>query len=86
MAIHALLKQESAVATTAFRPDDVKALVAAFEDACNRLKVDDPQSAMAFLIARSIIQIGKEGERNPKRLSERVIALYRKPTVEPPTS
>jgi len=83
MAIHALLKEESAVQTTAFNPDDMKALVAAFEDACNRLKVHDRQSAMAFLIARTIIQIAKEGERNPERLTQRVIALYRNRTVDP---
>jgi hypothetical protein len=41
---------------------------------------------MALLVAKSIIQIAKEGERNPERLTQRVIALYLKPTVEPPSS
>jgi hypothetical protein len=86
MAIRALLEEESAAATTVFAPNDVKALVAAFEAACQRLKVDDTKSAMAFLIAKTIIQIAKGGERNPARLTEQVIALYRKPTVEPPSS
>jgi hypothetical protein len=36
---------------------------------------------MGFLIAKTIIQIAKEGERNTKRLTDRVIALYRKPMV-----
>jgi hypothetical protein len=86
MAIQALLNEESAVATTVFDLDDVKVLVAAFEDACNRLKVGNRQSPMALLVAKSIIQIAKEGERNPERLTQRVIALYLKPTVEPPSS
>jgi len=85
MAIHALLEQESAIETMAFDPDDRKALVTAFEDACKRLKVDDTKSAMAFLVARSIVQMAKEGERNRERLTQRVIALYRKPTLEPPS-
>jgi hypothetical protein len=69
----------------AFDPEDIKGIVAGYEAALKRLKVDDRTSAMALLIARSIIQIAKEGERDQKRLSERVIALYRKPTVEPPS-
>ena len=85
MAVHALLNEQRAVATTVFDPDAVKVLVAAFEDACERRKVHDTKSAMAFLVAKSIIQIAKEGERNPERLTQRVIALYRKPTVEPPS-
>jgi hypothetical protein len=69
----------------AFDPEDIKAIITGYETALRRLKVDDRTSAMALLVARSIIQIAKEGERNPERLTERVIALYRKPTVEPPT-
>ena len=32
---------------------------------------------MAVLVAKTIIQIAKDGERDPKRLSERVIRFYR---------
>jgi hypothetical protein len=32
---------------------------------------------MAVLVAKTIIQIAKDGERDPKRLSERVIRVYR---------
>jgi hypothetical protein len=36
---------------------------------------------MGFLVARTIIQLAKEGERDPQRLSEGVIRLYRKPAI-----
>jgi hypothetical protein len=32
---------------------------------------------MGFLVARTIIRLAKEGERDPNRLSENVIRLYR---------
>jgi hypothetical protein len=32
---------------------------------------------MALLLAKTTIQIAKQGERDPKRLSEREIRLYR---------
>jgi hypothetical protein len=33
------------------------------------------------LVARTTIQLAKEGERDPQRLSEGVIRLYRKPAI-----
>ena len=33
--------------------------------------------AIAILVAKTIIQISKDGERDPNRLSERVIRFYR---------
>jgi hypothetical protein len=79
---HLLELQEEA----AFGPEDIKAIVAGYEAALKRLKVDDRKSAMALLVAKTTIQIAKEGEHNPERLTEQVIALYRKPAVEPPSS
>ena len=32
---------------------------------------------MALWVAKTTLQIAKEGERDPERLSERVIRLYR---------
>ena len=42
-----------------------------------RLKVDDRKAPMTTLVARTVIHIAKKGERDPERLSERVIRLYR---------
>src|SRR5262249_25077302 len=65
--------QEAAV----FSPEDVSAIIAAYELALSRLKVDDRKAPMATLVAKTVIQIAKEGERDPERLSERVIRMYR---------
>jgi hypothetical protein len=79
MPIRHLLELEAG--ETAFDAEDIKAIVAGYEVALKRLKVHDRTSAMAVLVAKTAIQIAKEGERGPERLSERVIRLYRKPTI-----
>jgi hypothetical protein len=71
MPIRGLLDVQEA----AFDPEDITALTAAHEMALKRLKVTDRKSAMAFLVAKTLIQIAKGGERDPKRLSERVIQV-----------
>jgi hypothetical protein len=76
MPIADLLQKEQA-AGAVFGPEDIKALTAAFEEAVKRLSVTDRQSAMATLVAQKIIQLAKEGERNPTRLTENVIQLFR---------
>jgi hypothetical protein len=82
MPIRGLLGLEGA---GAFGPEDITALIAAHEMALQRLKVTDRKSAMAFLVAKNVIQIAKGGERDPQRLSERVIrALQSHPFVTEP--
>jgi hypothetical protein len=76
MPILALLEQEAKEGVI-FGPEDLTAIIAAFETALKRLKVDDGEAATAMLVAKSTMQIAKEGERDAKRLSERVIRLYR---------
>ena len=56
-------------------------MIAAFENCLERLKVEDRSSAMGFLVAKTIIQLAKEGERDRKRLCESVIRLYRQPPI-----
>jgi hypothetical protein len=51
--------------------------IAAFEAALKQLKVVDRKARMALLVAKTTLQIAKEGERDPERLSERVIRLGR---------
>jgi hypothetical protein len=80
MPINAVLEEESR-AGASFTPDDIRTMVTAFENCLERLKVEDRSSAMGFLIARTIIQLAKEGERDPNHLCESVIRLYRKPAI-----
>jgi hypothetical protein len=76
MPIRAVLQEETKTGVV-FDPDDVRAIVEAYETALQTLKVHDRGSAMGFLVARTIIRLAKEGERDPNRLSENVIRLYR---------
>jgi hypothetical protein len=57
----------------AFDPEDINALIAAQEIVLQRLNVVDRKSPTAFLVAKTIIQIAKDGERDPDRLSERAV-------------
>ena len=59
-----------------FDPEAVKALVAAFDDACAALHLDrnDPS---ATLVARKIIEHARHGKRDPIRLREAVLAEVR---------
>ena len=62
---------------TAFGPEDIAAMSAAFEEALNRSNVADREAAMATLLAKKIIRLAKRGERNPTRLTEGVIRSFR---------
>jgi hypothetical protein len=73
MPIRGLLDVQEA----AFEPENITAIIAAHEMALNRLGVSDRKSAMAFLIAKTIIEIATDGERDSKRLSERAIQVLR---------
>ena len=46
-----------------------------------RLQIADRKSAMAFLVAKTVIETAKGGERDPQRLSERVIQVLKKPSL-----
>jgi hypothetical protein len=69
------------VQEVAFDPEDIQVLIAAHETTLKQLNIADRKSAMAFLIAKTVIQIAKDGERNPQRLSERVIGVLKKPSL-----
>ena len=73
MPIRGLLDVQEA----AFDPEDITAITAAHEMALKRLGVTDRKSAMAFLIAKTVIEIATGGERDSKRLSERVTQVLR---------
>jgi hypothetical protein len=62
MPIRSLLDAEGAV----FGPEDITAITAAYEIALKRLKVVDRRAAMALLVAKTTMQIAKEGKRDPE--------------------
>jgi hypothetical protein len=50
---------------------------AAFEDALKELGLVDRKDPFVLMVARTTIQVAKGGERDPKRLSDKVVRLLR---------
>ena len=53
----------------AFTPGDTKVLGAAFDETLSALQVDR-EDPLTLLIAKFIVELAKEGERDPMRLRE----------------
>lgn len=67
MAIVGLLEREQAVSKgAAFTPE----VIAAFDSTLKRLEIPDRNAPMALLVAKTTLELAKEGESGPKRLSE----------------
>jgi len=73
MPIRPLLEGERAV----FGPEDIAGITAAFEDALKELGLVDRKDPVVLMVARTTIQVAKGGERDPKRLSDKVVRLLR---------
>ncbi len=54
----------------AFAPDEIKLLVAAFEEALEELQLKDRSDPATMLVSKRIIELAQQGERNPIRLRE----------------
>ena len=57
----------------AFSPDEAKRLVEAFEDTLRALKLVDREDPVTMLVAKRIIELAKQGERDPVQLRERTL-------------
>ena len=64
MPIKELLKQQS------FGPDEIKVLTTAFEEALRELRLVDRTDPATLLVAKRIIELAQQGERDPIRLRE----------------
>ena len=58
---------------TAFGPDEIAVLVAAYEDALRALSLVNRTDLATEMVAKKIIELAKQGERDPIRLRKRVI-------------
>ena len=67
MTIHRYLED------TAFGPEDIKVINAAFRAALKGLRIVDDESQMADLIAKNIVDVARRGERDPTLLHERAL-------------
>jgi hypothetical protein len=63
MPIRFLLEEDHA-----FSPDEVKILVEAFEDTLRALDIADREDTLSIRVAKIIIGLAKDGERDPARL------------------
>jgi hypothetical protein len=75
MPIRPLLEGEGAV----FGPEDIAGITAAFDQALERLGLVDRKDPIVLVVATTMIQLAKEGERDPKALSDKVVELLRAP-------
>ena len=53
-------------------------MTAAFELALSKLQLSDRRDPLAVVLAKFIIELAKEGERDPEALCEGALSLLRK--------
>ena len=61
-----------------FGPDDIADLTAAFEAALARLGLTDRKAPLAAAVAKAIIELAKDGERDPERLRDGALRILGK--------
>ena len=71
MPIRLLLEEDHA-----FSPDDVKILIDAFEDTLRALGLTDPEHPSSIKIAKIVIGLAKDGERDPARLRDLTLKIH----------
>ena len=64
-----------------FGPEDIANLTAAFEAAVTKLGLVDRKDPLTTAVAKAIIQLAKDGERNPERLCEQALNSLRSPRI-----
>ena len=56
-----------------FEPEDIEAMSLAFEEVCRALEIQIGATREREAVASRIIELCRRGERNPGRLTERVL-------------
>jgi len=72
--IRSLLVEEK----TFFSPEDITALATAFENTLRTLRLADRNDPIVLMVAKKIIELARQGERNPERLRALVISQFEK--------
>jgi hypothetical protein len=67
MAIYRLLQE------AAFSPDDVSRMTAAYEAALRLLRLTDRTDPVTEIVAKKIIEVTRNGERDPPRICARAL-------------
>jgi hypothetical protein len=71
--IHALLARGH----VSFGPEDIALLAAGLESALTNLNITNRNDPTTTLVAKLIIQLAGNGERDPTRLAKRAIEIVR---------
>jgi hypothetical protein len=58
-----------------FEPEDIANLTTAFELALSKLELPDRQDPLAVVLAKLIIDLAKDGERDPNKLCEGALKI-----------
>lgn len=61
------------IAVGTFGPDEIRAMVAAYEGALADLALSDRDDPITELIAKSIVNVAATGERDPENMKERAL-------------
>ena len=59
--------------THAFGPDDIKVLSEAYADALRTLGLIDRSDPVTEIVAKKIIELAQQGERDPARLRDQAL-------------
>jgi hypothetical protein len=68
----------------AFGPEDIAILSAAYHAVLSELDLSDQEDAITLLIARRIIGLAAEGERDPDRLRAATLASVKGDSLDEP--
>ena len=63
---------------TAFNPETVSVMAAAFDDVCHELGLAERTDPLRDTVARKVIEIAQRGEHDPIRLRASVLGAIRK--------
>jgi len=72
--IRPLLEQEK----ISFSPDEIRALVDAFEGALRTLKLTDRSNPATLMVAKSIIELARSGTHDPTILRDAIVKAFSK--------
>jgi hypothetical protein len=61
-----------------FEPEEIASLTAAFDAALSRLGLVDRKDPMTTTVAKLIIQLAKDGERDPENLCDQALKILHK--------
>ena len=74
--IHAPLARDG----VSFGPEDIALLAAGLESALSNLDITNRNDPATTLVAKLIIRLAKDGDRNPMSLAKRAIEIVRAST------